>query len=306
MMSLRFKIVSRASKIFFKPALARIQNLQRMRSYLDFVTKMNGMNPKSAHYEKDTLSYKDKSIPVVWASLAGPSKSHVLFYIHGGGFIFGSADTHKHMAADIAGQLGIKAVLPNYRLAPENPYPAGFDDVVTSYRALLGMGYKAKNIIIGGDSAGGALTFALLAYIKANNLPMPACSFTFAALTNMAEDSESLKINARSDCVLAPNRFDDLRDAYAPGEDLKAPYLSPVFADFSGVTPVLLQASKREMLLDDSIAMHKRLIDQGVAAQLSLYDNGFHVFQMLRGLVPEADQAILEVVDFIRPHISKS
>ena len=162
-MSLRFKIVSRVSKILFKPALARIKNLQRMRTYLDFVTKMNGMNPKGARYQKDTLSYKDKTIPVVWASLANPSKSHVLFYIHGGGFIFGSADTHKHMAADIAGQLGINAVLPNYRLAPENPYPSGFEDVVTSYRALLEMGYKAKNIIIGGDSAGGSLTFALLA-----------------------------------------------------------------------------------------------------------------------------------------------
>lgn len=277
-----------------------------MRTYLDFVTKMNGMNPKGARYQKDTLSYKDKTIPVVWASLANPSKSHVLFYIHGGGFIFGSADTHKHMAADIAGQLGINAVLPNYRLAPENPYPSGFEDVVTSYRALLEMGYKAKNIIIGGDSAGGALTFALLAYIKVNNLPMPACSFTFAALTNMAADSDSLKTNASSDCVLAANRFDDLRDAYAPGEDLKAPYLSPVYADFSGATPVLLQASKREMLLDDSKAMHKRLTDQGVDARLSLYNNGFHVFQILRGLVPEADQAILEVVNFIKSHTLKS
>lgn len=305
-MSLRFKIVSRVSKTLFKPALARIQNLQRMRTYLDFITRMNGINPKAARYEKDTLSHKDKTIPVVWAYLDNPLKSQVLFYIHGGGFIFGSADTHKHMAADIAGQLGIKAVLPNYRLAPENPYPAGFEDVVASYRALLEMGYKAKNIIIGGDSAGGGLTFALLAYIKANNLPMPACSFTFAALTNMAEEPESLKINARSDCVLAANRFGELRDAYAPGEDLKAPYLSPIYADFTGATPVLLQASKGEMLLDDSKAMHKRLTAQGVDARLSLFDNSFHVFQILRGLVPEADQAIAEVVAFIKPHISKS
>lgn len=126
-MSLRFKVAAFVSKLFFKQALAHIRNLQRMRNYLDFVTKMNGINPKGAHYETATLIHNDQTVPVVWASLVNPSQSHVLLYIHGGGFIFGSADTHKHMAADIAGQLGIRAVLPNYRLAPEYLYPKGFD-----------------------------------------------------------------------------------------------------------------------------------------------------------------------------------
>lgn len=305
-MSIRLKIASRASKLLFKPAITHIKNLKWMRYYLDFVTKMNAINPKGAVYEKAVLMHKGKTVPAVWASLDTPSKSHVLFYIHGGGFIFGSADTHKHMVADIAGQLGIKAVLPNYRLAPENPYPAGFDDVVTSYQALLEMGYKAKNIIIGGDSAGGCLAFALLAYIKANDLPMPACTFTFASLTDMDMRSESLVGNARSDCVLSHGRFDNLLDAYASGADLKSPYISPIHGNFTGAGPVLLQAAKGEMLLDDSKTMYKHLTEQGVDARLSLFDNSFHVFQMLRGVVPEANQAITEVVDFIRPHISKS
>lgn len=305
-MSLRFKIIAFVSKLFFKSALARIRNLQRMRGYLDFVTKINGVNPKGALYEDGTLSHNGQTVPVVWASLADPSQSHVLLYIHGGGFIFGSADTHKHLAADIAGQLGIKAVLPNYRLAPEHPYPKGFDDVVTSYQALLEMGYQSQNIAIGGDSAGGNLTFALLAYIKANKLPIPACAFTFAALTDLANTAKSITENAANDCVLAANRFGEMSRVYAQGQDIKSPYLSPVFADFKGVSPVLMQASEGEMLIDDSRAMLKVLTDQGVDAKLSVFGNSFHVFQILRGLVPEADQALTEVVAFIKLHALKS
>ncbi len=305
-MSLRFKIAAFSSKLFFKSALARIRNLQKLRRYLDFVTKLNGINPKGARYEIGTLSHGGKSIPVVWASLADPSKSHVLLYIHGGGFVFGSADTHKHMVADIAGQAGIKAVLPNYKLAPENPYPMGFDDIVASYRALIEMGYEPQNIVIGGDSAGGNLTFALLAYIKANELPMPACAFTFAALTDMTNTAESITKNASKDCVLVANRFDEMGRAYAPDQDMKLPYLSPVFADFTGAPPILMQASEGEMLIDDSRSMLKVLTDQGVDVKLSVFDNSFHVFQILRGLVPEADQALAEVVAFIKKHALKS
>ena len=267
---------------------------------------MNGINPKGAHYETATLIHNDQMVPVVWASLANPSQSHVLLYIHGGGFIFGSADTHKHMAADIAGQLGIRAVLPNYRLAPEHLYPKGFDDVVTSYQALLEMGYEPQNIIIGGDSAGGNLAFALLAYIKTNNLPMPACAFTFAALTDLSNTADSITRNAQKDCVLAAGRFGEMSAAYAPDQDIESPYLSPVFADFKGAAPILMQASEGEMLIDDSRAMLKVLTDQGVDAKLSVFANSFHVFQILRGLVPEADQALTEVVAFIKQHALKS
>jgi len=302
-MSIRLRIVSLSSKLFFKPALARIRNLQWLRSYLDFVVKLNNLNPKGAVYEKGVLSHKNQTVPVVWANLADPSQSQVLLYIHGGGFIFGSADTHKHLAADIAGQMGIKAVLPNYRLAPEDPYPKGFDDVVTSYRALLEIGYQAQNIVIGGDSAGGNLTFALLAYIKANKLPIPACAFTFSALTDMTNTAESIARNASRDCVLAAGRFDEMTRVYAPGQDVKSPCLSPIFATYKGAPPVLMQASDGEMLIDDSRAMLKVLTDQGVDARLSVFGNNFHVFQVLRGLVPEADQAIREVVGFIKDHM---
>ena len=305
-MSLRFKVAAFVSKLFFKPALAHIRNLQRMRNYLDFVTKMNGINPKGAHYETATLIHNDQTVPVVWASLANPSQSHVLLYIHGGGFIFGSVDTHKHMAADIAGQLGIRAVLPDYRLAPEHLYPKGFDDVVTSYQALLEMGYEPQNIIIGGDSAGGNLAFALLAYIKTNNLPMPACAFTFAALTDLSNTADSITRNAQKDCVLAADRFSEINATYAPDQDIKSPYLSPVFADFKGAPPILMQASEGEILIDDSRAMLKVLTNQGVDAKLSVFGNSFYVFQILRGLVPEANQALTEVVAFIKQHALKS
>lgn len=305
-MSIRLSLMSAASKLLFKSVMGRIHSFRKLRGYLDFVTKANGINPKGARYEKTVLNHNNQPVPAVWAQCSTASKTHVLLYVHGGGFVFGSADTHKHMVADIAGQLGIRAVLPNYALAPESIYPKGFQDVVNSYKALLDMGYAGRNIIIGGDSAGGCLTFALLAFIKAEKLPMPGCAFTFAALTDLTATSGSRIENAQNDCVLAGGRFSDLNAVYAPDQDLDDPYLSPINADFTGCPPVLLQASKKEMLRDDSERMHAHLLAQGVDAQLALYDNGFHVFQILRGLVPEANQAITQVVDFIRPHISKS
>jgi acetyl esterase/lipase len=305
-MSIRLCVLSTVSKLLFKQALVLIGSLIWMRRYLDFVIRANGINPKGARYEKGALSHKGRTVPVVWARCGKAAKAPVLLYIHGGGFIFGSADTHKHLAADIAGQLGIQAVLPNYALAPENKYPQAFEDIVTCYLALLNTGFDAHDIIIGGDSAGGNLTFALLAYIKAKNLPMPACAFTFAALTDLTATTGSRIENARSDCVLAAGLFDDMHKAYAPGQNLASPYLSPIYADFMGISPVLLQASMGEILLDDSQAMYKHLKDQGVDVRLSLFDNSFHVFQILRGLVPEANQAIAEVVGFVKEHISKS
>lgn len=302
-MSLQLSIVSFASRLFFKPAIAFITNKKILRAYLDLMTRLNGVNPKGAVYEKGILTYQSNSVPVVWAHGGNPSKDQVLLYIHGGGFVFGSAATYKHLAADIAGQLGIKAVLPNYRLAPENTYPKGFDDVVTSYQALLEMGYTSENIVVGEDSAGGNLAFALLAHIKAEKLPLPVCSFTFAALTELADVSESRVQNAHSDCVLVAKRFSDMNKNYAPNQDLKSPYLSPVRADFTGLTPVFMQASKGEILVDDSRAMLETLKGQGVDARLALFDNNFHVFQIMRGLLPEADQAITQVVNFVKQHL---
>lgn len=302
-MSWRLWIMSGVARLFFKFPIAHIKNLPWLRRYLGFVMRVAAVSPKDVVYEKSTLTYKSRTVPVLWAYGPLSREDHVLLYIHGGGFIFGSADTHKHLAADIAKRLGLKTVLPNYALAPENPYPKGFEDSVACYQALLEMGYPPNRIIIAGDSAGGNLTFALLAYIKANGLPKPACAFTFAALTDLTGTSESLVRNARTECVLVARRFDDMKSVYALDQDIKSPYLSPVFADFSGMPPILMQAAKDEILIDDSRAMLDALKRQKVEAHLSVFNNGFHVFQELRGFVPEADQALSEVTAFVEKHI---
>lgn len=287
--------MSRATRLFFKPALRHISNLQVLRRYLDFLTKINRINPRGVRYENSQLG----DVPVLWADRPDVDDNKVLLYIHGGGFVFGSADTHKHLAADIGGQLGIRAVLPNYRLIPEHPYPASFDDVLSCYHALLAQGFKGRDIVLGGDSAGGNLVLALLHHIGVAKLDRPNCSFTFAALTDLNGMSPTVKAHAQSDCVLVAEKFNTLARIYAPDRDASDPYLSPQNGVFTGMTPILMQASKKEMLRDDSRAMVKVLISQGVDAQLSEFDNGFHVFQMLRGIVPEADKAIAQVVAFV-------
>jgi len=193
--------------------------------------------------------------------------------------------------------------LPNYHLAPENPYPASFDDVLACYRTLLAQGFKGRDIVLGGDSAGGNLVLALLHHIGVAKLDRPSCSFTFAALTDLSGMSPTIKAHAQSDCVLAAEKFNTLARIYAPDQDVSNPYLSPQNGMFTGMTPILMQASKKEMLRDDSRVMVERLISQGVDARLSEFDNGFHVFQILRGIVPEADRAISQVVAFANIHL---
>ena len=223
-------------------------------------------------------------------------------YIHGGGYIAGSPDTHKHIVAKLCGDLEMEAVMPCYRLAPENPYPAGFEDIVTCYHAVAESGRDPRRLILGGDSAGGGLMFALLAYLVKNDLPLPLCCFAISPSVDLRDAAVKRTTNAKSEAVLAADRFPEMRSIYLGNQDPTHPYVSPILGSFDGCPPVLMHVSDREVLLEDTLAMQNRLLGQGVDVLVRNWPTSFHVFHLLLGHVPEARLALRDIADFIRKH----
>lgn len=302
-MSLRFRLFDIGSRLFIKAPMARIKQPRHLRKYLDFATKLNAGTPRWAKFERCQLGTQGNQVPALKVLSTGTQSPNVLLYIHGGGYLFGSSDVYKGMVSRMVRRLGFNAIIPDYALAPEHAFPAGFNDVVTSYLGLLKMGYASKNITLMGDSAGGNLILALLDHLLQNKLDLPASAVLIAAQTDFTMQHTTVPQNAKSESVLASNRFDELTEYYLQGADPADRRASPIYGDFVGAPPIQIQVAKQEILYGDNIAMAEKLRGQRVAVDLVEYDHGFHVFQMLAGKVPEADAALDTAATFIHQHL---
>ncbi|MFV0472688.1 MAG: alpha/beta hydrolase, partial [Pikeienuella sp.] len=189
-------------------------------------------------------------IPIEWVSRGRPERRAVVLYLHGGAYLMGSPATHRHVAAELAGCAGARALVPAYRLAPETRWPGAVEDALACYRDLLQTGYEPRAIAFAGDSAGGGLAFATLVAAREAGLPDPACIAAFSPWLDLTLNQPSLKRNARSDPMLPASRIDEVRDFYVSGADARAPTASPLLADLPAPPPVLIQASRIELLED--------------------------------------------------------
>jgi acetyl esterase/lipase len=275
-------------------------NIPRMRRYLDAVAKYTSLPIKGTRFK--VIELGSPKVPALATN--GPS-SQIVLYIHGGGFVFGSADAYKGLVSKVSARLGLQVIVPDYALAPERPFPAGLNDVISCYTALLAQGYAGKDIALMGDSAGGNLILSALAELIKHGIELPACTVAFAAQTDFTLQSESIIANRKSDCVLPSNRFKDLREHYLGDTDPTDPRASPLFAELKGATPVQIQVATREILYDDNIAMAAKLRADGVDVDLIEFDHGFHVFQLLAGKIPAADTALDTAADFIVAHLQR-
>jgi len=226
----------------------------------------------------------------------GNGSEGTLLYLHGGAYIFGSAKTHRRLAAKLAEDSALTAYSVDYRLAPEPPFPAAIDDCLTAYQALLGRGIR--NITIAGDSAGGGLALALLHIILAKGLPKPRAVVAFSPLTDQTMQSQSLKDNAQSEAMLPAERMGEVRDMYIT-EDFKNPLASPLFGDFKNAPPVFLCVGTHEILRDDTLAMAAKLRAQNVPVTLEILENAPHVWPFFHGRLPEADATLKKVQTFL-------
>jgi acetyl esterase/lipase len=240
----------------------------------------------------------------LWVDASKNNGTATILYLHGGGYTMGSAQTHAAFAGALSDLSQIRVLSVDYRLAPEDPHPAAVQDAADAYRWLLKHGVSAKSIVIGGDSAGGGLTFATMLELKEKGDPLPKAAFAISPWVDLASTGQTVVTKAAVDPIITESGLYYMASLYARDADLCSPLISPLYADLSGLPPVLIHVGTNEMLLDDSRRMAKALTRAGVDCALKEWKDLFHVFHTVTGL-PEARKANKEIAAFIRSHIDK-
>lgn len=230
----------------------------------------------------------------------GPAEGPVILWLHGGAYCLGSRHTHAAMVATLARRAGVAAVLPDYRLAPEHRFPCAVEDARAAWDALIAEGVAPERIVLGGDSAGGGLAFAVLQGLLGEGRRGPAAVVAFSPWTDLTGASVSLRRLARRDALIPVRRFAEIRDLYLDGADAHDPRASPAFGRYAGAPPALIQSSLSEALRDDARLMAARLREDGAAVEHEETRSVPHVWQMYHGMVPEADIALNRAAAFIR------
>lgn len=221
----------------------------------------------------------------------------VLLYLHGGGYVSCSPETHRPVTTALARLLGWRVFSLAYRLAPEHPFPAAVDDAVNCYRWLMGCGFKPQHIAIAGDSAGGGLTMATMLRLREEGVPLPACAACLSPWVDLTD--ESRPTNTDSCAMFVAEDGPAFASIYLNGASAKSPLASPLYADLKGLPPLLVQVSRTEMLFDNAQSLHDKAVASGVESRLHVYPSVPHVWQMFAGVMPEADQALREIAEFV-------
>lgn len=212
-----------------------------------------------------------------WIIPQNPIVDKVLLYIHGGGFISGSCLTHRMHVAKFAKECQLKSLVFDYRLAPEHPFPAAPDDCVVAYKWLLNQGFKARNIIVGGESAGATLTLSLLLALKENDIAMPGAAFSISPVTDLRCNAASFAYNARND-VAPMGSWSVWTNYYISDNDPLNPILSPQFGNFEGIPPLYICVGTHEIHFDDCVNVAKVAEQHGVDVTLRKWDKMIHAF----------------------------
>ena len=231
-----------------------------------------------------------------------PRMDKIILQLHGGGYVAKIKNSYYNMATYYcdAGE-GISVLSPDYRVAPEDPYPAALEDAVASYQWILERGYKGEQIIVVGDSAGGGLAMALVMYLRDHDMPLPCGLVAMSPWTDVTASGESYTLNYELDPLFGNTKETMIYvNDYAGEHDKKDPYISPIFGNFRKFPPMLIQVGSTEMLLSDSITAAAMADAVGVEVRLSIYDDMFHVFQMAGMILPEAKKAWDEVEQFLK------
>jgi len=244
-------------------------------------------------------------IEVDWLRPKDAREDKVLFYLHGGAYVIGSRRTHRQLVSHIAREAGVTAVIPEYRLAPENPFPAAIDDAVAVYRALLESGFKPENIVISGDSAGGGLSVATLLALRHAGDPLPAAAVLLSPFLDVTASGESATTRADQDPWFNVSDMAVVARYYCTDETKwRDPLISPVFANVSGLPPMMIQVGNDEILLSDSTRLAEKLEAAGVDVEIEIWPDMWHVFPMFVGKMPEARRAVKKIGRYIDKAIS--
>jgi acetyl esterase/lipase len=241
-------------------------------------------------------------VPGEWQMPRVLTGNRAILYLHGGGYVIGSIATHRDMVGRIADASGARALLLDYRLAPEHPFPAAVEDAVAAYRGLLDAGSKPENIVFAGDSAGGGLTIAALVSLKQQGLPLPAAGICLSPWVDLTFSGESMKTKEEADPLLGKGPLKWMGDLYLAGQAPESPLASPLFADLTGLPPLLIQVGSEEVLLDDALRLNVAAKAAGINVSLEVWDGMMHVWHLMAAMIPEGKQAIQGIGEYIAAH----
>ncbi len=293
-------IQARLTKIYLRLHFNRLMrhSYQEQRKIQENFNRRTAMIPRDIVFDSVNVN----GIPGAWVNAPDSQTEGAILYFHGGAYYSGSIITHREFSARIVKATGLRLLLGDYRLAPEHPYPAAVKDATRAYRWLLSQGFDPAKIIVAGDSAGGGLALALLLALRAAGENLPAGAFCFSPWTDLTMSGESVARNAEVELMCKPEFLRQSARMYTQGYDLRTPLISPVFADLSGLPPLLIIVGTEETLLDDSTRLAARAQEAGVEVSLEIWPDMFHIFPIV-GYMPEAKKALEKAGQFVHQRI---
>jgi len=228
----------------------------------------------------------------------------VILFLHGGVYVIGTAAATVPLVGDLARRTGTRAITLDYRLAPEHPYPAAVADAQDAYQGLLEQGVDAGQIALAGESAGGGLAVATLLALRDADIPLPSCAFLMSPYADLTLSGDSIADREAVDRTLTPEGLRLRIPDYVAGADASDPLISPVFADLTGLPPLLIQVGSNEILLSDALRLAERAAMADVTVTLDVTDSVPHVFQAFAAMLDEADAALDRASTFLRTNLA--
>jgi epsilon-lactone hydrolase len=240
-----------------------------------------------------------------WTSTPGVDRCQAILYLHGGGYVIGSLDSHRHVAAEAGRAAQARTLALDYRLAPEHPFPAAVEDALAGYRFLLAEGVQPDAIAIAGDSAGGGLVVAAMMAIRDAGLRQPACGWTVSPWVDMEAIGETMTSKAATDPTVQKPAILDLAKLYLNGADPRSPLAAPIYGDLRGLAPLLIQVGAAETLLDDAIRLARIAGAADVAVNLQIWPEMIHVWHLYHPELAAGRRAIAAGGEFVRAMTSR-
>lgn len=274
-------------------------SLAERRERLDLVASADAV-AGDVRFDPDRVA----GVPAEWSLAPGSDTSRVLMFFHGGGYCSGSIRSHRGMVAGAGRAAGVRTLALGYRLAPENPYPAALQDALAAYSAVIASGIDPNHIAIGGDSAGGGLTLALMLSLRDAGKPLPACGWLVSPWVDLTMSGASLATKASVDPLISKAYLQELADAYLAGGDPSQPLVSPLFADLTGLPPLLIQVGSAETLLDDAVRIASRAGAADIAVTLEVWPHMIHAWHLWAASVDAGRQALASAGAFVRARLS--
>ena len=281
-----------------RTASLRLSPEQRLRQGRKFLSRDYSKPRPQIDVSADMMG----GVPVEWVqprTLMGDTRAHICVYFHGGGYIAGSLNSHRDMASTLAHMAQVRMLMVDYRLAPEHPFPAAHEDALGVYQALLAQGVNARQLVLGGDSAGGNLALATAQSVRDAGLPLPRGLVLFSPWLDLTHQGESINSNSDSDSMLHRQLLVDALAMYSPTVPASDARISPLLGNLAGLPPCMTVVSQSEILRDDSLRLHQKLQALGSESTCLQWKHTPHAFAVMARLLPEARDALRQTAKFM-------